>query len=114
MSASLSAGEPQPDIGVFVRRDDYYAGALPTPADTLLLVEVADSSVRYDRQIKLPLYARHRIPELWIVDLEAQLLRIHREPQGDDYLRIEAMTEPRLVGLAGLPPAAADLTGLFG
>lgn len=106
--------EPQPDIGVFKRRDDFYAGALPTPADTLLIVEVSDSSARYDRQIKLPLYARRGVPELWIVDLDAKLLRIHREPQGDDYLKASATPAPGVVDFGALPGVVVDLNGLFG
>jgi Uma2 family endonuclease len=105
--------EPQPDLGVFKRRADHYAGALPTPADTLLIVEVSDTTARYDRQIKLPLYARCGVPELWIVDLEAKLLRMHREPQGDDYLKATATATPAVVEIAALPGVAVDLSGLF-
>jgi Uma2 family endonuclease len=105
--------EPQPDLALFKRRDDFYAGALPTPADTLLLIEVADSSLRYDREIKLPRYARSGVPEVWIVDLEANLLRMHREPQGDDYLQLSATATPGVTALAALPGVTVDLTGLF-
>ena len=106
--------EPQPDIALFKRRDDFYVGALPTPADTLLVVEVADSSERYDRLIKLPLYARRGVPELWIVDLDAGLLRIYREPSGDDYLQASATPTPGVTGISSLAGMAVDLTGLFG
>ncbi|HMO48649.1 MAG TPA: Uma2 family endonuclease [Rubrivivax sp.] len=106
--------EPEPDLALFKWRDDFYATALPTPADTLLLIEVSDSSLRYDREIKLPRYARRGVPEVWIVDLEAQLLRVHREPNGDDFLQGSATATPGIFGLAALPGVPVDLTGLFG
>jgi Uma2 family endonuclease len=106
--------EPQPDVALFRPRSDFYAGGLPTPADTLLVIEVADTSARYDREVKLPRYARHGVPEVWIVDLDAALLRIHRDPSGDDYLQASATAQPGVVGVAALPDIAVDLGGLFG
>jgi Uma2 family endonuclease len=106
--------EPQPDLALYRPRADFYAGALPTPADTLLVVEVADSSARYDRAIKMPLYARRGITELWIVDLDAGLLRMYSQPQGDDYLHANATATPGVVGIVALPGVTLDLTGVFG
>ena len=74
--------EPEPDLMLLKPRDDFYADAHPSAADVLLLIEVADTSARYDREIKLPLYARHGVPEVWIVDLEARLLRFYSLPAG--------------------------------
>ena len=54
--------EPQPDVMLVRRRSDFYETAHPEPADVLLLVEVSDTSIEYDRQVQLPLYARHGIP----------------------------------------------------
>lgn len=64
--------EPQPDLAVLRYRADYYASAHPTPADIHLLIEVAYTSQTYDRERKLPLYARFGVPEVWIVDVEAE------------------------------------------
>jgi Uma2 family endonuclease len=61
--------EPQPDLSVLALRTDFYASAHPTPSNVLLVVEVAETSARYDRDIKIPLYARAAIPETWLVDL---------------------------------------------
>jgi Uma2 family endonuclease len=61
--------EPQPDLSILKPRADFYASAHPTPGDILLVVEVADTSFRYDRDIKIPLYARAGIAETWLVDL---------------------------------------------
>lgn len=62
--------EPQPDIVLLRPRPDYYASAHPRPEDVLLLVEVADSSLDYDEDVKVPRYARAGVQEMWIVDLE--------------------------------------------
>jgi Uma2 family endonuclease len=61
--------EPLPDITLLKRRADFYAENHPTQADVLLIVEVADTSVDYDRNIKLPIYAQANIPEVWLVNL---------------------------------------------
>ena len=63
------ASEPQPDLMLLKRRDDFYAAAHPTPADVLLLIEVSDTTVAFDKNVKLSLYARSMIPEVWIVNL---------------------------------------------
>jgi len=60
--------KPQPDVALLKTRPDYYAQSPPMPADILLIVEVADSSIDYDRNVKVPLYARAAIPEVWLVD----------------------------------------------
>ncbi len=85
--------EPQPDLLVLRWRDDDYAGHTANPADTLLLVEVADSSLRTDRDLKLSLYAAAAIPEVWIVDLESEAVEVYREPEGDRYRRSERISE---------------------
>ncbi len=77
--------EPQPDLTLLRPRDDFYAQGHPTPSDVLLLVEVAETSLRYDREVKLPLYARTGIPEVWIVDLQDEEILAHSRPEGDAY-----------------------------
>ena len=72
--------EPEPDIAVLSWRDDFYAAAPPAAADVLLLIEIADSSAGYDRDVKAPLYARQGIPEYWILDLGAGILEVLRQP----------------------------------
>src|SRR5207247_3212709 len=63
--------EPEPDIALVTPRADFYRAEHPTPRDILLIVEVADTSLRYDRHTKLPGYARAGVPEAWLVDLTA-------------------------------------------
>lgn len=77
--------EPEPDLMLLRPRDDFYEGANPTPADTLLVIEISDSSLRYDQEIKIPLYAAHGVPEVWLVDLQHRRLELYREPGADSY-----------------------------
>jgi Uma2 family endonuclease len=105
--------EPQPDIALLRPRDDFYTASHPTPDDVLLLIEVAESSLRYDREIKLPLYASHGIPEVWLADLQArQLLRFSR-PAGGRYQTTETADTGHPIPLPGLTGLAVDLSGLF-
>lgn len=77
--------EPLPDVALLKRRDDFYAQAKPQPADVLLIIEVSDSSVEYDRDIKLPLYARAGIPEMWLVNLPQETIEIYTQPFDGKY-----------------------------
>jgi len=77
--------EPEPDLAVVRARPEGYRTAHPGPDDVLLVIEVADTSAHYDRQTKIPLYARAGIPEVWLVNLPAGTIEIHREPRGERY-----------------------------
>ncbi|MDQ2783754.1 MAG: Uma2 family endonuclease [Chloroflexota bacterium] len=77
---------PLPDIAALRRRN--YAIALPTPADVLLVVEVADSSLAYDRGTKFPRYAAAGIAEAWLIDLAAGIVERHTEPRDGLYRQI--------------------------
>ncbi|MDQ4076367.1 MAG: Uma2 family endonuclease [Chloroflexota bacterium] len=76
--------EPQPDIAL-LRPDVDYGEAHPRPDDVLLLVEVADTSLDYDRGVKLPRYARAGIPEVWLVDVSGNVVEQYTEPRGAQY-----------------------------
>ena len=77
--------EPQPDIVVLKPRADYYASKPHTPEDTFLVIEVSDSSLRYDVKVKLPIYAAMGISEVWIENLQSELLLVCRNPAGKSY-----------------------------
>lgn len=79
---------PEPDVMVLRPREDFYAEAHPTPGDVLLLIEVSDTSLEYDREVKLPMYARAGVPEVWIVDLTGEEILTHTRPEGDAYADI--------------------------
>jgi Uma2 family endonuclease len=77
--------EPEPDLALLRPRDDFYADTDATADAILLLVEVADSSEAYDRLTKTPMYARHSIPELWLVDLNRGLVTVSHDPSPAGY-----------------------------
>jgi len=77
--------EPQPDVSLLVPRQDSYGSAHPAPADVYPLVEVSDTTAEVDRAVKLPLYARAGIREVWLVDLVAQRIEVCRDPSPVGY-----------------------------
>ena len=82
----LSDGsEPQPDIAILVRKSVGYGAAHPTPADVLLVIEVADSSLEYDRNVKAQLYGRNNIPETWVKNLPEDCIERFTEPGPEGY-----------------------------
>ena len=87
--------EPEPDLMLLKPRVDFYSEAHPAAEDVLLLIEVCDTTVRYDREVKLPLYARHGVAEVWLVDLETRTVEICRMPQKEpgDYAERETVTD---------------------
>jgi Uma2 family endonuclease len=107
--------EPEPDIAILRPRDDFYVHAHPRPADILLLIEVADSSLLLDRTVKLPIYAAAGIVEVWIVDLGASRIEVYSRPEqgaysesrsvrGEEALTPVAVPELRLRVSDILPP----------
>lgn len=81
--------EPQPDLMLLKPREDFYATFHPRPEDVFLLVEVADTSVVYDREIKINLYARAEINEVWLIDLQARKITVYRQPSLNGYKEIK-------------------------
>ncbi|PYS00123.1 MAG: Uma2 family endonuclease [Acidobacteria bacterium] len=77
--------EPQPDLVVFKPRADFYAKKEPVPEDVLFMVEIAETTLSYDRKIKLPRYAAAGIPEFWIGDLKNDILHVYRNPGRETY-----------------------------
>lgn len=80
--------EPEPDVAVLKPHKDFYSEEHPTPSDVLLVIEVADSSVEFDRNKKLPLYAQANIPEVWLINLPQETIEIYMQPVGGTYREI--------------------------
>jgi len=95
-------------------QDDFYATAHPQADAVLLLVEIADSSLAYDRDRKLPLYARFAIPEVWLVDIAGRAVAIHRDPQPQQgsYQTVFVLQPPGLIRPVTLPQIELDLSTL--
>ena len=104
---------PQPDITLLGWRDDYYRGKCPTPEDVLLIIEIADTSVRYDREVKVPLYAEHRIPEVWLVDLQQRRVEVYRQPENSAYREVRHHRTGQIASSL-VSEAVIDVAELFG
>ena len=106
--------EPEPDIVVLVPRVDDYRHAHPGPGDALLVIEVADTTIRYDRGRKLPLYARSGIPEVWIVDLRKSRIEVYREPQGGAYAVKTVLGRGASLSPAAFPDVSLTVDEIIG
>jgi len=104
---------PQPDLALLCWREDFYEQLHPGPEDILVLVEVADSTLTYDRDRKLPLYARFAIPEIWLVDVAGRQLDVYRDPENGKYKTKFRVQDLSCVGIAALPDIELDLRSLF-
>lgn len=102
--------EPEPDLALAIPRADYYVHTHPLPEEILLVIEVADSSLSIDREIKLPLYAAAGIPEYWIINLRDRQIEVHRKPSGKHYLKSQILNpgEQLLIPSLGIETAVAD------
>ena len=105
--------EPGPDLALLKPRDDYYRDAQPGAADVLLVIEVADTTQRFDRRVKVPLYARHGVSEVWVIDLENSLVHFHRRLEGGAYADISATETPGGTPIVTLPGVRIDLFGML-
>jgi Uma2 family endonuclease len=105
--------EPEPDIVIARLRSDDYVNSHPSPADIILVIEVADSSLKFDRDVKVPLYAAAGISEYWIVNLIDDRLEIYRQPEGDIYTSIEIVTPPRSINLPQFAEIVVNTSDLF-
>jgi Uma2 family endonuclease len=106
--------EPQPDVTVLRPRTDFYAAGHPGPEDVLLLVEVVETSAEYDRQVKLPLYARSGIREVWVVDLAVGTIEAYREAAPDGYRQVRRFGRGETLSPEALPDAALGVDDILG
>jgi Uma2 family endonuclease len=95
--------ELQPDVMLLRPPLSQYWARLPLPADVLLLVEVAETSYRFDREIKVPLYAAAGVPEVWIVDLTRNVVEVFRQPAGEAYQTIAQVHRGSMLGSEEFP-----------
>lgn len=93
--------EPEPDIAVVYPKADDYVSAHPVPGEVLLLIEIADSSLWYDRSIKVPLYASAGIPEFWIVNVQGEEIEVYQNLMDDQYEQMHVYTSGDLISIPG-------------
>jgi Uma2 family endonuclease len=105
--------EPQPDVAVYRRRAVPYKDADRGPDDALLLIEVAETSLAYDRSTKLRLYAAAGIVEYWVVDCGAEAIEVHRAPHADGYRDVRRVAGAATVSPQAFPDVVLSLTEIF-
>jgi Uma2 family endonuclease len=105
--------EPQPDLALLASRDTFYRDRHPTEKDTLLVIEVSDSTLANDLGQKRAVYARQGVPEYWVVDLVNHRLHLFRSPAGTRYEQTSSIDSPGLVEISALPGVSLDLSSIF-
>ena len=106
--------EPQPDIVVFKPRSDFYESKKPTPSDVFLVMEISDTSLGYDLKIKLPYFAAALIPEVWIQDINGDILHVFRDPEGNRYVTSTQLKAGDFVCPLAFPEIRFSINDIFG
>lgn len=106
--------EPEPDVAIVRRNETGYGEHHPGPADLLLAIEVADSSLEIDRRRKLPMYARFGIAEVWLVNLLNQSIEVYRRPSGDAFQEQLTLNRNDRLNSSSLPSLTLDVAAILG
>jgi Uma2 family endonuclease len=106
--------EPQPDVALLRPRPDFYTRSYPEAQDVYLVIEVADTSVVTDREVKFPIYARAGVPEAWLLDVVMQRLEVHRQPTSGGYQDVRALQRGESVALQAFPQFVLSVDTLLG
>lgn len=105
--------EPQPDLVILKYRPDFYANEHPHPEDILLLIEVSDSSIEYDQNVKIPLYAENKISEVWLVNLNDNCVEIYQKPYQNYYQNIQKLSAINIISLSNFSEIEIKISELF-
>ena len=95
-------------------REDFYAEEHPAPPDILLVIEVADTSVEYDCNRKLPLYARADIPEVWLVNLPEDIVEVYLQPANGQYRRLQRVNRGESLVSESFPSLTLNVDSILG
>ena len=106
--------EPEPDVALLKFREDFYATGKATAEDVLLLIEVSDSTVNYDRDVKIRVYAEAEVAEVWLVNLPRQILEVHLEPEKGKYKLVKKYEKSEIVSPSLLPEIKLKISDIIG
>lgn len=106
--------EPQPDLALLKPRKDFYSKSDPAPEDVLVVIEVADTSVNYDRNVKLPLYARAVILEAWLMVLRKDIIEVHSQPKNGKYQKVQRVKRGKTLTSPTIPDLSCRVEDLLG
>jgi Uma2 family endonuclease len=105
--------EPQPDLVLLRPSPDFYGRRVAQSSDVLLVVEVSDTTFAYDRNVKIPMYARDAIPEAWIVDINGRRVLVFREPSAGEYRDVSEVVAGEKLSPIAFPGLIVDVDRLF-
>ena len=108
----LADSEPEPDFALLRYKPDFYESGKPTGADVLLVIEVSDSTLEFDREIKAPLYAEAGIPEYWIINLVEGCLEVYRSPESQGYGTVLTLYAGDQIEIPGLSVESLSVSEL--
>ena len=106
--------EPEPDVTLLKFREDFYASGKATAEDVFLLIEVSDSTVKYDRDVKIPLYAEAEVPEVWLVNLPRQILEVYTQPEKGKYKIVRKYAKNETASPILLPELELKVSDILG
>ena len=106
--------EPEPDVTLLRPPFERYQEVHPGPAEIMLVIEVADTSVEHDRDVKIPLYARGGVPEVWLVDLSAHRIEVYRDPAGGGYADVTSVSPGETLTPLEVPSATLSVDRILG
>ncbi len=105
--------EPQPDVAVLQLRPEEYENSVPRATDVLLVIEVVESSLTDDRDVKAPLYAASGIPEYWIVNIVDLIVEVYRQPENGSYSETRRVSADDMLDVLMVPGNAVPATQLL-
>jgi Uma2 family endonuclease len=105
--------EPQPDLSVLRMRADFYELEAPKSQDIYWLIEVSDSTIKYDRETKIPVYAESNIQEVWLVNLNENNLEVYRKPENNRYQSFQKLTSSQVISPLAFPNLIINLSDIF-
>lgn len=105
--------EPEPDVSILKYRDDFYEKAKPTEKDVLLLIEVSDSTMSYDRKVKISLYAEASIEEVWLINLSRKIVEVYTQPENGKYKVVEKVSRNQTITPKLLPELTIKVSDII-
>jgi Uma2 family endonuclease len=106
--------EPQPDLTLLQPRPDFYESGHPQPEDIFLIVEVADTTAKFDRGVKIPLYAKDNIAEVWLVDINQQCIEVYRQPSPTGYKNVQTFQRGQTLSIQAFPDIEITVDQVLG
>ena len=109
-----NTSEPEPDVLLLKRKVDYYESGHPRPADVFLLIEVADSTIDSDRELKIPIYAEDGITEVWLIDINSACIEAYRNPTVEGYQDIQKFYRGQNLSILAFPDLSITVDEILG